>query len=405
MHLAVVTACPPSRRTLTEYGEHLIRALASKPEVSRLSVICDRTDGAELEWPAKVSLHRTWRFNDALNAWRIARRLEALRPDGVIFNLQFASFGDQRVPAALGLLAPGLVRNGLVRNGLMRRGTSTITLLHNIMETVDLERAGFGGHALVQRITRLAGRAFTRALLASDLVATTMPRYVDLLRDQYGAKNVFLAPHGAFHATEAPPLPTGRVVMTFGKFGTYKTVEPLLEAHARLLERDPNVRLVIAGGDSPNAQGYLENARANYAHLPNVTFTGYVPEERVPEVFRDCTVVAFPYNSTTGSSGVLHQAGQYARAAVMPRIGDLADLIEDEGYRAEFFTPNDPESLAEALWRVLETPERALELGLANHAAASGLLLEDVADWYVLHLERLNNRRGKVARPSLKVHD
>ena len=384
MHLAIISACPPSRRTLTEYGEHLVRAIASKPEVSHLSVICDVTDEAELEWPAKVSLHRTWGFNDPSNAWRIARRLESLRPDGAIFNLQFASFGDRRVPAALGLLAPGLVR---------WRGIPTITLLHNIMETVDLERAGFGGNALAERITRLAGRAFTRALLASDLVATTMPRYVDLLRDQYAAKNVFLAPHGAFHASEAPPLPTGRVVMTFGKFGTYKTVEPLLEAHARLLKRDPQVRLVIAGGDSPNAQGYLENARANYAHLPNVTFTGYVPEDKVPEVFRDCTVVAFPYNSTTGSSGVLHQAGQYARAAVMPRIGDLADLIEDEGYRAEFFAPNDPESLADALWRVLETPERALELGLANHAAASGLLLEDVADWYVLHLERLKHRR------------
>jgi len=110
--------------------------------------------------------------------------------------------------------------------------------------------------------------------------------------------------------------------LLYCKFGTYKKVDLLLQAHAELLKRDPNLRLVIAGSDSPNAKGYLADAQKRFADLPNVSFWGYVAEEDVPKVFSDSTVVAFPYESTTGSSGVLHQAGQFGRAAVM-QCGEL----------------------------------------------------------------------------------
>jgi anti-anti-sigma factor len=387
MYLAIITTLPPGRGTLCEYGEHLVRAFAENPGVTRLTVIADvlpesqRESKAELftEFFGTLEVRRVWRFNDLASTWKIRRALDDLKPDAVLFNVQFASFGDQRLPAALGLLAPWLARVG---------GYPTTTLMHNLMETVDLTRAGFGSNPIMELITRTAGRMFTRAILQSNLVAVTMPRYAALLRRDYGAKNVFLSPHGAFRRTLAPALPAGKTVMTFGKFGTYKTVEPLLEAHKTLLERDPNVRLVIAGSDSPNAAGYLERVKAQYADLPNVTFTGYVPEDQVESLFTNCTVVAFPYTSTTGSSGPLHQAGEFARAAVMPRIGDLAELIEEEGYRAEFFEPENVPSLTEALWRALE-PERALELGMANHAAATSLTLFDVACWHVLHFQRL----------------
>ncbi|ULH17756.1 glycosyltransferase (plasmid) [Deinococcus sp. KNUC1210] len=380
MHLVLVTAYPPSQGTLNEYGFHLARVLESKPEITRLTILAD-----VLPTPSNDPAHvkRVWRFNDPRNTLHLQRALREAKPDAVLFNLQFASFGDRKAAAALGLLAPVLSR---------LRGVPTITLLHNIFETVDLEKAGFGSNRLVNTVTRLAGGVFTRVLLGSNLVALTMPRYVETLREKYHARNVFLAPHGAFQEPEPPvPLPATRTVMTFGKFGTYKRVEVLIEAHKLLLELDPQVRLVIAGSDSPNAKGYLEEMRQRYSSVPNVTYTGYVSEEDVPRIFAECSAVAFPYNSTTGSSGVLHQAGEYARAAVMPRIGDLADLIEQEGYRAEYFEPDDAASLAAALWRVIERPEDARELGLANYLAASGLPLSDIADWYLLHFQRLHS--------------
>jgi glycosyltransferase involved in cell wall biosynthesis len=103
-------------------------------------------------------------------------------------------------------------------------------------------------------------------------------------------------------------------------------------------------------------------------------------------------VVAFPYTSTTGSSGVLHQAGEYGRAAVLPRIGDLIDIIEEEGFAGVYFTPGDATSLADALAEVLDDPARRIELGQRNLAAAAGIPIREVAHWHVVHLRRLTDK-------------
>lgn len=380
MHIAVITAYPPSRGTLNEYGYHLVEAFRQNSAVSRVSVIADRVPDA----PRHKHVYRVWDFNDPQNSQSILRIVRALKPDVVLFNLQFATFGDKRVPAALGLMAPMLCR---------RAGFPTITLMHNLFETIDLHKAGFKLSRVQEFITRTAGRMFTRILLQSSLVATTMPRYVEILRGSYGAENVFLAPHGTFTQPPEPaPLPETPTIMTFGKFGTYKTVDHLIEAHQQLLTKNPDIQLVIAGSDSPNAKGYLQSMRDKYQGARNIHYTGYVAEEDVPKVFQGSTVVAFPYNSTTGSSGVLHQAGEFARGAVMPKIGDLKDLIEEEGYQAVYFEPENTESLRDALWEVLSDPEKARSLGLNNFRVASGLLLSDVAEWYILHFENLLRR-------------
>ena len=402
MHLAVITTFPPSRATLCAYADHLVRALASKPEVTQLSVIADEIEPGDLSdeiflevlaqgdeiWCKSVTVHRSWRFNDPSSTAKIVAALRKIRPDAVLCNLQFASFGNRPIPAALGLLAPLASRLA---------GFPTVMLLHNLIDTVDLKGAGYGAGPLLEAVLRFGGSLSTRALLGSHCVAVTMPRYIEHLQKRYRAKNVFLAPHGSFHRCEPAPLPAVKTVMTFGKFGTYKRLEVLLDAHMILLERDPNVRLIVAGGDAPKAPGYIAGIRQRFANIPNLSFTGYVPENEVQNVFTNCTVVAFPYSSTTGSSGPLHQAGEFGRAAVMPRIGDLAELIGAEGYTAEFFEPDNAVSLAEALWKALE-PNRALELGLINHAAAMRTPIEDVVELYLEKFEDLLARkaRGKI---------
>ncbi len=202
-----------------------------------------------------------------------------------------------------------------------------------------------------------------------------------------------LAPHGSFEEpTDAVPntMPGGApTVMTFGKFGTYKTVDILVEAHAMLQPDHPNLRLVIAGTDSPNAAGYLAGVQQKYAHVTNVEYTGYVAETDVPRIFGEAWVVAFPYTSTTGSSGVLHQAGGFGKAVVLPNLGDLAELVQEEGYDGEFFEPNDAASLADSIRRVIDHPERQMEIGSRNYMAANGLPIDEVVDWYLIHFQEI----------------
>jgi glycosyltransferase involved in cell wall biosynthesis len=194
-------------------------------------------------------------------------------------------------------------------------------------------------------------------------------------------------------------LPPGPLrIMTFGKFGTYKKVETLIEAYKLLLAKHASLELVIAGTDNPNAEGYLQAVKEKYADLAGIHFTGYVAEQDVPTLFHDSAVVVFPYTSTTGSSGVLHQAGSYSRAVVLPELGDLAELIREEGYTGEFFEPENPANLAAAIARLLDTDEYRVEMGRQNYLAATGLPISEVTDWYLLHFEELLAKRGRPKR-------
>jgi glycosyltransferase involved in cell wall biosynthesis len=174
--------------------------------------------------------------------------------------------------------------------------------------------------------------------------------------------------------------------MAFGKFGTYKKVEGLIDA-VRRLGRD-DIRIVIAGTDSPNTRGYLADVEARLGG-PDLVFTGYVAEDEVEGIFRDATLTVFPYTATTGSSGVLHQAGSYGCAPVLPRIGDLEGLIQAEGFTGVFFDPEDVEDLSRAIGSLIDDePERA-RIAAHNYGAAAGLTIDEVADWYLVHIGRL----------------
>lgn len=384
LRLAVVTALPPSTATLTEYGHHLVRHLADKPEVSELIVLADDRDGLPKSSDAYCVV-AAWRFDSWSTPWRLWRAVGRTRPDVVLFNAHFSSFGIRRVPAALGLCMPALLR---------LRGVRTVVLLHNIVEKVDLSAAGYGNSPARLRALSALGRVMTKVVLRADWVATTMPSFVETLRESYGAQNVSLTPHGTFETPLAPADETvdgRRRILAFGKFGTYKRIEDLLDAHRILLDRGgfDDVEVVIAGTDNPGAAGYLESAALDYADLPGVRFTGYVHETDIADLFESASAVVFPYTATTGSSGPLHQAGCYARAVIAPRLGDLLELIQHEGYAAEPFEPGEPDSLADAIAAVLEDGEHRRELGRQNYAAAIGLPLADICDLHVGRALRL----------------
>lgn len=391
MRIALVSTYPPGKGSLNEYAYHFINHLRTKPEVQEIIILADELPSGESYPPtdtrpglAALRIIPCWQFGDWKNVLRLRKAVQEVKPDVVLFNIQFATFADKRIPGALGLLTPWMVKS---------RGTLSTVLLHNIMETVDLGKAGFGGNPILETITRMAGNLFTRMLLKADLVAVTIPKYVDILTEKYGANHVVLAPHGAFEEIPEPlyHLPDGALqIMTFGKFGTYKKVEALIEAFQHLQQsHNQALELVIAGTDSPNTPGYLEGVRKQYEHVKHVRFTGYVAEEDVPRIFSEAAIVVFPYNSTTGSSGVLHQAGSYGKAVALPDLGDLAELVKEEGYTGEFFEPDNPQSMASAIAKFIDDPQYRHEIGMQNYIAASGLPMNEVVDWYLLHFERL----------------
>lgn len=387
-HIAFVSPYPPSKVTLNEYGYHFIRAFRRNPEIGRITVLCPRLPKGETYdayAEAGIELVPCWDFNSVLAPFQIRQQMRRMHADALIFNLQFMTFGEGKVPAAIGLLAPWLCR---------RKGLPVITLLHNITETVKLENIGLSKGGLAARVMLRIGRVLTRFILKSDLVGLTISQYVDIIRREYKVKHAVLLPHGSFDLPSRVELPDdpGTVhLLAFGKFGTYKKAEVLLEALPILRQRFPHkrFRVTIAGTDNPNVKGYIDSLQRLYKNDSDVVFTGYVLEEEVEALFQSATLVVFPYTATTGSSGILHQAGSYARACVLPNMDDLARVVEEEGYAGEYFETADPVSLADAVGRLLENPERRKAIEETNYRAAAALSMDDLVHWYQSHIQTL----------------
>ena len=392
MKLAIVTAYPPSKVTLNEYAYHLVKSFRLKEKVTELILLTDVTSGEKdiqfEEDGCKITIKECWKFNSYSITTKVLKAVNQTKPDAILFNLQFMKFGDKKVVAALGLMLPLLCK---------RKGIPTIVLLHNILEQVDLGSAGFTTNKLAQKVYNFIGTTLTKLILKSDLVAVTMEKYVTTLVDKYKVDNVKMIPHGTFEIPDSPTqeLPEGPLkVMTFGKFGTYKKVESMIEA-VEIVRKETglDLEIVIAGTDNPNVPGYLANAKETYKHVPQLHFTGYVEEVEVEPLFTESAVVVFPYTSTTGSSGVLHQAGSYGRAVVMPNLGDLATLIVDEGYRGEFFEPESVESLANAIKAIVTNNDYRIELGEANYKAATAFPMERITDIYLEEFNKIINKK------------
>ena len=388
LRLALVSAFPPGRQSLNEYGLHLARTLAEREDVAEVVVLADRLDGPqpELDLGSKVRVERVWRFNSLTAGPAILWALHRLDPDGAVWNLQTATFGDREVPAALGLLAPAMAR---------ALGTPSGIIAHNLIAGMDLENTQLAGAPLRQAIVRAGGALVTRAMVAADYMTVTLRGYRDLLAERHPNAEVHLVPHGIFDTAPRERLPLDQRslrIVTMGKFGTYKRLETLLDAFDRLRAR-PGMRgieLVIGGSDHPATPGYLDGIAAARAGDSAVRFEGYVAEEEIPNFFGSARLSVFDYASTTGSSGVLHQTASYGALPVFPRIGDFVDLCEDEGLSGVHYAPLDAADMAQSMEAALRSLPVWQETADANARAAGAMPLSDVA---AFHVHRLSAAR------------
>ena len=134
------------------------------------------------------------------------------------------------------------------------------------MDNIDLADSG----VRFPRIYRAAGSAATRMLLMANSISVLLPVYRRTLIDKYRGENVHFRAHGILGGRPEPPdfslrgNPEHRI-LAFGKWGTYKRLELLIEAFEQLSSDMPNVRLIVAGGNHPQTPGYVESVAQTVA--------------------------------------------------------------------------------------------------------------------------------------------
>jgi glycosyltransferase involved in cell wall biosynthesis len=243
----------------------------------------------------------------------------------------------------------------------------------------------------------MAGSIATRVLLMANSVSVLLPAYRRTLIQKYRGENVHFRAHGILSARPEYPdfsqrgNPEHRIV-AFGKWGTYKRLELLMEAFAQVSEQMPSVRLIVAGSNHPMTPGYVESVAERYEGASNIEFTGYVPEEKIAELFSTATVLVMPYSSATGSSGVAHLACEYGVPIISADIRDFREMAADEDLAIEFYETGVPESLGEQLLALLNDPERQRAMAEQNFSAALRMTMPQIIRQYLrafdLHQQR-----------------
>ena len=392
MKICLVTAFPPSRRGLNEYGFHIARELQRDPLLS-VHVIADEV--AEPGNPPDLELddfdvQRVWRFNSAANPARMLRAIRDVKPDVVWFNLLFSTFGDRPFPAFCGLTIPALSR---------LTGTYTHVTLHHLMDNINLGDAG----VRFPRVYRAAGSVATRMLLMSNSVSVLLPAYRRTLIEKYRGEHVHFRAHGILSARPEYPNFSKRGdpehrILAFGKWGTYKRLELLLDAFVRqIAPRMPQARLIVAGSNHPMTPGYVESVALQHRGDARIRFTGYVSEEHIPELFATASALVMPYNSATGSSGVAHIACEYGVPIISAGIPDFREMADDEGIAIDFYQTGDESSLADKILGLLESPERQRAMAEQNFSAALRMTMPQIIRSYLRSFNL--HQRAKALEP------
>lgn len=377
MKICLVTSFPPSRDALNEYGFHIASELQRIPGI-QLTVLGDEYSPTQPELDG-FSVNRCWKFNSLSNPLRLMRAIRREKPDVVWFNLGFASFGGTPPSAFLGIATPALARMA---------GFYTHVTLHQLMETVNLDDAGIRFPLLY----KWGGALATHIVLFANSVSVMLPAYRSVLVEKYGRGSVYVRRHGIFSARPEYPdfalrgNPEHRI-LAFGKWGTYKRLEPMIEAFKEVSREIPDARLVIAGTDHPKTPGYLKSIREKLASRSDVIFRGYVAEEDIPQLFQSSSVAVLPYTSSAGSSGIAHLACTYGVPIVASDIPDFRRLSDEEGLAIDFFPPGKINELSRQLIELLQNRERQIEMAMQNVSAALRMSMPEIIRQYLRTFE------------------
>ena len=373
MRICLVTAFPPSTQRINEYGFHL--ATQAREQRAHLIVLADEYQPRQPELDG-FEVRRCWAFNSLATPFRILAAARELKPDVVWFNLVYSTFGDQPLAAFLGLCTPLLLR---------LCGFRTHVTLHHLMENVELRHADIRFPGLYRK----AGSLATRVLLKAHKVSVLLEQYRAALMERYGAANINVHRHGILGAMPQPPDFSQRQdkdafrVLAFGKFGRYKRLEVMLDAWPEVRRQVPAAKLVIAGQDHPNRAGYMAHLAEQHQDDSSIEFLGYLPEDKIGEVFSRCNVAVLPYSSSGGPSGVAHQAAQFGLPLIGSRIGDIVNVCTEEGLAIEYFRTDDALDLAEKIVALARDPQRERRMAEQNYAAALAMTMPKIVEQYL----------------------
>ncbi|MBU4301506.1 MAG: glycosyltransferase family 4 protein, partial [Actinobacteria bacterium] len=152
--------------------------------------------------------------------------------------------------------------------------------------------------------------------------------------------------------------PGDKLVFFVGRLVYEKGVQTVIEAMPRILDKIPNVTFVVSGSGPHMNQ--LKSLVGDFGLEKKVKFTGYVDSDDLSAFYRcaDLTVVPSLYEPF---GMVVLESMAMNTPTIVADTGGLSEIVvhEETGLK---FDPGNPDSLADAMLRILSDEELAARL-------------------------------------------
>ena len=333
MRIALLGPAHPLRGGIAQYTASLYGELERR---HRVRIYSFRKLYPRLLFPGSSELDRSpsaWRVPSTRllrplspRSWAAtARRVAAWEPDLLVCQWWHPFF------------APAYA--DLIRRVRKRSAAVILFVCHNVFPHERM-----GSRLLETMLVRMAFRRVDGFLVQSHGLA----RQVRELRPAAPVGKIHHPAYSFYRRwdSETPGPGEKPSILFFGNIRTYKGLDVLIEAFARV-RRELDAELVVAGEFYTDPRPLKARVRA-LGLDGEVSWTGaYVPNREVPAFFRRAHVVALPYRSAT-QSGIVPLAYQFGVPVIASDVGGLSEVVLD-GKTGLLFPPGDSRRLASLL--------------------------------------------------------
>jgi glycosyltransferase involved in cell wall biosynthesis len=176
-----------------------------------------------------------------------------------------------------------------------------------------------------------------------------------------------------------------RIILFVGRLYSRKGLPTLLQAAQKVVKDSKNTQFVISGEGFKQNEEKLRKLTRQYGIEDNVSFIGYFPDEKLPNLYAAADIFVLPALYENFPFAIL-EAQSTGLPVVSTRVGGIPELIIDN-HTGLLVDPGDHEQLADAIMKLLQDSSFAQELGrkarqVIEEKFALPLVTSQVVDLY-----------------------
>jgi glycosyltransferase involved in cell wall biosynthesis len=213
----------------------------------------------------------------------------------------------------------------------------------------------------------------TQVMVETEHLRGEIARYYDA--DPNKAQVIFQVLPRLFQIADHPDIgPTMPKPYLFypAQLWAHKNHLNLLTSFAELVKQHPDLHLVLCGSRKPGDEAIFSRI-AQLRLSERVTYLGYVPDERMPQLYRNAAALVMPTYFGPSNIPTL-EAFAFGCPAVISDLPGVEEQVKDAALR---FNPDDPGDMVAKLNRILLDSAFSAQLVAAGKIRAKELSYEN----------------------------